>query len=369
MIQPIAFDEQDSIAVIAPHPDDECLGAASALLLAADRTDVFVITDGSHGNASRTVEEEAVVRKRQFEAEMEYVGPRSWHWLGVEDTKLTWNLHALDGIDFTGYTKIFMPWIESMHPDHVAAAQMCRSVLRKQKASAECWSYEITAPFYNPTHYIDICGIEAEKRKLIRFHEDQLDGDQEGITLSLNAFRGAWLQHSPACAYAEAYLRVDPWDYADSPDLLVKLYEIDDAPDVMERIKKQGIQIKRVLSMNITQVYSFIEAGFSHAWADECLPAMIHGDCYVAVQDHTLLGFVAVDVPSRDFLGPLGVIPSARNKGIAKALELTGMKALRAKGYQYAISGMVHPWGRRVDEGIAKLIPIPNSIGSYRDML
>lgn len=32
MIQPIQFHEHDSIAVIAPHPDDECLGAASALL-------------------------------------------------------------------------------------------------------------------------------------------------------------------------------------------------------------------------------------------------------------------------------------------------------------------------------------------------
>ena len=75
MIQPIQFHEHDSIAVIAPHPDDECLGAASALLMAADRTDIYVLTDGSHGNPAKTVEEEAAIRKRQFEAEMEYVRP------------------------------------------------------------------------------------------------------------------------------------------------------------------------------------------------------------------------------------------------------------------------------------------------------
>lgn len=103
MIQPIQFHEHDSIAVIAPHPDDECLGAASALLMAADRTDIYVLTDGSHGNPAKTVEEEAAVRKRQFEAEMEYVRPRSWHWLGIEDTKLASNLRALDDIDFSGY--------------------------------------------------------------------------------------------------------------------------------------------------------------------------------------------------------------------------------------------------------------------------
>ena len=42
MKQSIKFDEQDSIAVIAPHPDDECLCASAALLMAADRTDIFV---------------------------------------------------------------------------------------------------------------------------------------------------------------------------------------------------------------------------------------------------------------------------------------------------------------------------------------
>ena len=147
----------------------------------------------------------------------------------------------------------------------MAAAQICRSVLRKQKATAECWSYEITAAFYNPTHYIDISSIAAEKRKLIRFHEDQLGGDQEGITMSLNAFRGAWLQKKPRCAYAEAFLRVNAWDYADTPDLLLKLYEIKDDPEVFARIEKEGIRIKRVMPMNTTTVYSFIKDSFAPA--------------------------------------------------------------------------------------------------------
>lgn len=218
MIDTIEFQALDRIAVIAPHPDDECLGASAALLLAPDRTDIYVVSDGSHGDPSKSIEEEGAVRKRQFEAEMEYVKPRSWHWLGYEDTQLAQNPHALDEIDFTVYTKIFMPWIESFHPDHRAAARMCRRVIRTQKASAACFSYEITAPFYSPTHYIDITEIEAEKRKLIRFHADQLGGGQEGITMSLNAFRGAHFYCYPKCGYVEAYLQVDAWDMADVPD-------------------------------------------------------------------------------------------------------------------------------------------------------
>ena len=34
MRQEIRFTNEDRIAIIAPHPDDECLGAASALILA-----------------------------------------------------------------------------------------------------------------------------------------------------------------------------------------------------------------------------------------------------------------------------------------------------------------------------------------------
>ena len=76
MREELIFDSDDSIAVIAPHPDDECLCAAAALIMAPERTDVYVISDGSHGFAERGIEEEAIVRKRQFDAEMDYVRPR-----------------------------------------------------------------------------------------------------------------------------------------------------------------------------------------------------------------------------------------------------------------------------------------------------
>ena len=68
MIHELIFSKDDRIAVIAPHPDDECLGASAPLLLVPDQTDVFVLTDGSHGNRERPFEEEAEVRKKQFEA-------------------------------------------------------------------------------------------------------------------------------------------------------------------------------------------------------------------------------------------------------------------------------------------------------------
>ena len=56
MSKKITFTEEDRIAIIAPHPDDECMYAAGVLLLASDRTDIFVLTDGSHGNKEHSIE-------------------------------------------------------------------------------------------------------------------------------------------------------------------------------------------------------------------------------------------------------------------------------------------------------------------------
>ena len=158
--------------------------------------------------------------------------------------------------------------------------------------------------------------------------------------------------------------------FPEAPDLLLKLYGIHEDPEVFKALAEQGIEIKRVMPMNISMVYDFIRDNFAKSWADESLPSLINGDCYVAVKGRDIIGFYAIETPAKNFLGPMGVIPSARQYGsVARALEITALKAMRAKGYRYAISGMVHPLGRITEEMSCDLIPIPDSSGSYEDMI
>lgn len=208
MREELIFDGDDSIAIIAPHPDDECLCAAAALVMAPERTDVYAISDGSHGNAERSFEEEAVVRKRQFDAEMDFVKPRKRAWLGFEDTKLSEHFEAANDIDFTRYTKVFLPWNESPHPDHRACANMCCEAIVRQKALVDCYMYELNVPFREPTHFCDITDAIEKKRELIDFHKDQVRNKE--IAIALNRFRGAQLVSHPSVEYAECYLKVDP---------------------------------------------------------------------------------------------------------------------------------------------------------------
>ena len=212
MTEELKFNEDDKIAIIAPHPDDECYGASFPLITMPERTDVYVLSDGSHGNKDKSIEEEAAIRRSQFDAEMDYIKPHKAVWLGYEDSTLTKHYEASDEIDFTQYTKVFLPWNESFHPDHRAACDMCCKSIQKQKATPECYIYEVNAPFHKPTHFIDITGIIDEKIKLIEFHKDQIE--QKAITISLNKFRASQMISKTSVEYAECYLKINPYEIA-----------------------------------------------------------------------------------------------------------------------------------------------------------
>ncbi len=367
MREKIVFREDDRIAVIAPHPDDECLGAGAVLLLAPERTDIFVLTDGSHGNPEKSIEEEAVIRRMQFEAEMEAVRPHAWEWLGYEDTTLPNRPDAADGIDFTPYTKIFLPWHESPHPDHRAAALMCCRAIRRQKAQAECFMYEIGTPFYRPTHCIDITKLVEAKRQLIRFHKDQ--NDQEDINITLNLLRGSQMLSDPNCRYAECYLKADARKLGYSPDLIAKLYTLREDPALEAALAEKGIRIKRVMPPDFTKVHAFIKENFAASWADEALAAMMKGVCYVAVRDGKMLAFGCVGAIAPDYAGPGGTIPEARGLGINRAIVQKSFRYLKDQGFQYAVNGSVAPAERRIVERVADVIAVEDSEDAYENLL
>ncbi len=367
MRERIVFKEEDRIAVIAPHPDDECLGAAAALILAPDRTDIYVLTDGSHGNPEKSTAEEAGIRRAQFEAEMEAVRPHAWEWLGYEDTTLPKHLDAADGIDFTPYTKIFLPWIQSPHPDHRAAALMCCKAIRRQRAKAECFMYEICSPFYRPTHCIDITEHTEAKRQLIRFHADQ--GNQEEISLSLNLLRGSQMLSDPKCKYAECYLEADVAQISYNPDLIAKLYTLREDPALEASLKEKGIRIKRVMPPDFTLVYDFIRDNFARSWADEALSAMMHGACYVAVRDKKILAFGCAGSIAPDYAGPGGTLPEVCGMGINAVIIQKSYRYLKEQGFQYAVSGSVSPEERRIVERIVDVVVVENSKDAYGNLV
>ena len=244
---------------------------------------------------------------------------------------------------------------------------MCCRAIRRQKAQAECYIYEIGTPFYRPSHYADITQLVDEKKRLIRFHRDQLEN--EDINISLNLFRGAQILSNPQCKYAECYLKADARKLGYSPDLIAKLYTLREDPALEASLEEKGIRIKRVMPPDFTKVHAFIKENFAASWADEALAAMMKGVCYVAVRDGKMLAFGCVGAIAPDYAGPGGTIPEARGLGINRAIVQKSFRYLKDQGFQYAVNGSVAPAERRIVERVVDVIAVEDSEDAYENLL
>jgi len=127
------------------------------------------------------------------------------------------------------------------------------------------------------------------------------------------------------------------------PDLLVKLYELDDDWHFMAAQKKHGIVIRKPIGPEKHRVLLWVADNFGAAWAAEaeCALAGLPRTCFVAVKDADIAGFACYDATALGFFGPIGVGESHRQKGTGKALLCACLLDMKLKGYGYAIVGAV----------------------------
>lgn len=206
---PINITQTDKIIIIAPHPDDECIGTGGLLSLYPELCDVIVITDGRQGQKDAAPEMVKEIRKQEFENEMKYAKVHSYKMLGYEDGALLQHMDCLRDIDFSGYTKIFIPWGDDNHPDHTATYLSAIERIKQQHiTNAEVYQYEVHVPFHDATHMLDITSGIENKLKLIQFHKSQVSSvDYDQIAMALGKYRAC--QCNLPEKYLEAYLQTD----------------------------------------------------------------------------------------------------------------------------------------------------------------
>jgi len=81
-----------------------------------------------------------------------------------------------------------------------------------------------------------------------------------------------------------------------------------------------------------------------------------------------LIGFAAYECTRRGFFGPMGVVDSAKNSGVGKALLLAALEALKEMGYVYAIVGAAGPV-RFYQKTVGAIIIPDSEPGVYTDLL
>ena len=129
------------------------------------------------------------------------------------------------------------------------------------------------------------------------------------------------------------------------PDMLVKLYNLPDPAETMQKLLSGGISLRRAIAPEKHLVTQWITTQFNAPWASECEVAFGHVPlgCFIAVAQNRLLGFACYDATQKGFFGPTGVAPDVRGRGVGKALLLAALHAMHAEGYGYAIIGAVGP--------------------------
>ncbi len=168
--------DDDRILIIAPHPDDECIGPGGVLAQYAKQCDVIVMTDGRQGQGDTAPEKEKQIRKQEFINEMKRLNVGSFRMLDIEDGTLLSHIDCITEICLEKYSKIFVTGISDDHPDHKAAF-LCVKEAAKRMASEkipECYLYEVHTPLQSPTHFLDISDAMNRKCELIRLHKSQL---------------------------------------------------------------------------------------------------------------------------------------------------------------------------------------------------
>ena len=199
----IHITESDHILIVAPHPDDECIGVGGLMSLYPRQCEVWVLTDGSMGGicGEKSI---ADIRERELKEELAYLNISRVRAFNLKDGSLTNNTSFLKNQNMSEYTKIFVPNQRDRHPDHIAAFCMVKEALCVQNNySVDVYQYEVSAPLPNYTHVLDITKVIGKKQHAIEKLVSQIQQiDYVSLATSLNSYRACSL------GYKKSFLEV-----------------------------------------------------------------------------------------------------------------------------------------------------------------
>jgi N-acetylglucosamine malate deacetylase 1 len=206
--------------VLAPHPDDEMIGAGGALRLHLARGDapaVVHLTSGERTAGLIDLPSGERGPRREDEAQ------RAARALGLDEDHLTFlrlpdgGLDASDGGQVAALTStlagygpdlVYAPWPVDAHRDHTASTALLAAALPRLDSRPTIALYEVWTPL-PPTHLVDISAhIDAKVDALGCYESALVSVDYRHTARGLAAYRSA--QGLRGAGYAEAFAVVSP---------------------------------------------------------------------------------------------------------------------------------------------------------------
>lgn len=236
-----------NVLVIAPHPDDEAIGCAGAILQhveQGDHVEVLYLTSGEKGCPGRDEAETAATREAEADDAAHILEVAATDFWREPDgaLKVTEDLvNRLVLLLLQAQTDlVYVTHARESHTDHRAAAELVRRALLRLP-SVRCLTYEVWTPLTRYDRVLDTASYQSTKDTAIRAHASQQRRiDFAGAAEGLATYRG----RLAGVRYAEVFERLGSmknltivlYTYAPSVDHV----RHDNARETLEAILKCG---------------------------------------------------------------------------------------------------------------------------------
>lgn len=212
---PLPIKELRSVLVIAPHQDDETIGAGGSLLLAAAagvKIDILFLTDGAQNKTvyAPTPADTARVRDEEAARVCAKLGARMHH-LGISNVEPNPTVAHLDRLAEIFHelkpAVVMAPWILDAPAKHRLVNHLLFLANHRRKLpDCEVWGYQVHNTLY-ANGYVDITSVAEQKRSLLECFRSQNEHitRYDHMAMGLAAWNARYLENSLEPRYAEVF--------------------------------------------------------------------------------------------------------------------------------------------------------------------
>lgn len=200
------------ILVVAPHPDDECIGCGGAVCRHVQRgheVHAVFLTSGELGMKGHSTEDAWKIREKEAHeaarvlklASIDFL--RCPDWTMGNDPSCT-SARLVPVLKKLAPDMIYLPHPHEWHPDHKATLPALRTALAESGIPQPTLrAYEVWTPLTEYQHVENITDVMPTKLRALRRHYSQTSQwDYVRAVRALNEFRGAM---AGRCRYAEVF--------------------------------------------------------------------------------------------------------------------------------------------------------------------
>jgi LmbE family N-acetylglucosaminyl deacetylase len=204
-----------SILVIAPHQDDEAIGAGGTLILASSagvRIDVLYVTDGAARTPPYAASslESIQIRNREAQEACSKLGA-GMHHLHISNLAPKPSLSHLDRLSELIHVLkpqvVMAPWILDSPAKHRLVNHLLwLAHKRNGLPDFEVWGFQVHNTLF-PNGYVDITNVAEQKREILSCFRSQNEFGQcyDHLAMGMAAWNARFLDRSPRRRYIEVF--------------------------------------------------------------------------------------------------------------------------------------------------------------------